>query len=99
MSILLSFFCGLEPSTRFEAERTKRRPKIYLYKCGFMYLDGLVLARKNTLVTVEAFVGPGRKSGWLLPCCKTEDLVLESFCDTAHVQVTVVTLQLPSKVA
>ena len=38
--------------------------------------------------------------GELLLCCKVERLVLEYFCDTPHVvQVAVVSLWLPSKVA
>ena len=62
-----------------------------------VYLDGLVLTRKETWVVVEAFVGRGQKLGWLSVCCKIEGLVLESFCDTPHVQVTVISLQLPQK--
>ena len=50
-----------------------------------MNLDGVLLTRKETLVSVEAFVGRGRRSGWLLLCYKIEGLVLESFCDTPHV--------------
>ena len=61
-----------------------------------MYLDGLVLAKKETWVAIEASVGRGRKSGWLLLCCNIESLVVESICDTPHfVQVAVVALHLP----
>ena len=58
-----------------------------------MYLYGLVLARKETWVNIEAFVGRRRKSGWLLLCCKIEGLVVEYDCDTPHFfQIAVVAL-------
>ena len=43
--------------------------------------------------------GAWASMGELSLCYTIEALMLDSLCDTSHVQVTVVALQLPSKIA
>ena len=62
-----------------------------------MYLDKLVLIRKETGDS-EAMWGAGVSRG-AVTVLSNASLMLDSLCNTPHVQVTVVALQLPSKVA
>ena len=54
--------------------------------------------QERDLVVVKLF-GARASVGELSLCYTIEGLMLESFCDMPHVQVTVVALRLPSKVA
>ena len=60
-----------------------------------MCLGRLVWARKDTLVTMWD-AGVSRAAVTVL---YVEGLMLDPMCDTPHVQVTIVALQLSSKVA
>ena len=48
---------------------------------------------------VVKLCGARASVGELSLCYRMEGVMLDSLCDTPHVQVTVVVLQLPSKVA
>ena len=48
---------------------------------------------------VVKLCGARASVGEMSPCYIIEGLMLDFFCDTPHVQVTVVALRLPSKVA
>ena len=62
-----------------------------------MCLGKLVRARKETFGGYE-LCGTRALVGWL-SLCYVEGLMLDPMCDTPHIQIIIVALQLSSKVA